>query len=987
MFHFKSLNRKLIALYCLILGVTLILALSIVELSRYSTQERELQKSLEQLSTIYHKTLTKAVWEYDFTQIRLVIDNFKANPNFRGAAIYDSSDQILDQAGNIDLKSVDPAFVLSKELIYESRFHTEPVGKLLLTFDNRQLKNGLIEHLEIDAAIVVFLLLVFAASVPLLNQRMLFRPMKGLQNAIEQLRVEAVREKLGSDQPDEIGQLIQAFNELQNGQEILESDLRKRNQELNRNLLEKKQELQKTQQLLNAILDNSSALIYLKQANGTYQIVNRAWCNQVNMEHQEVIGKTDYEIFAPELAAKYRESDLRVLGTGQPVSEEEPFRLNNSERTLISMRFPLLDDQRSCYATCGISFDITEQKKLEQELLAAKDRAEALERSKHDFITNLSHEIRNPMNGIIGFTTLTLKTELTEEQKDFLNNIRITANSLLALVNDIFDLSNIEAGKLALETTPFNLNHLLDGLADQLAEAAAKKNIELIVHKNPDVPDLLLGDRIRLRQILINLVGNAIKFTDQGEVVLSLSRAEHDPDRRTVRFSVRDTGAGIAAEQSTRLFSSLIRSNASVSRSFGGSGIGLAICKQLVTLMNGRIGVHSVPGKGSTFWCEIPFEPDEGAFHPSDAAELRFRVKKFLIVENNPTSLTVLEEMLQSFGFQTLTASDGAKALELLQQNDSQSPVDALFIDRKLPGMDGMETTAKIRAMDAVASLPIVLIGTFGDGLDNDHLKAAGVNGYLIKPIHRSTLFATLIDLFSERRHSAPAQAESLESVPDKIQFTGVSLLLVENHPGDQQAILEKLTKLGIHADLAVNGIDAIDAIRSKSYDLVLMDTELPELDGFQATAVIRRRFGSLNLPIIALTGSSTHHEQSRFIEAGMNESIPKPIDFNQLFEILMRWVKPPASLSLPLDAKKLPAEGHTPRPPPNAKRKLSQQTAKDAARRIRDAAFTGNLSELHSIAESLPPDSFWAHEISRLTDHFDFDGLEKLAHALDNLH
>ncbi len=978
MFSFKSLDSKLIGHYVPLISLVLLGLFAVFELRQYRVHERGLNDGLRLLISIHQGALARAVSEHDIGGIGRLLKSMETNPNFQGAIVYDSFDQIIGKAGNIDRQTADPIRVVEADLVADDQNHTDPAGKLVLIFHSKELDRQLTERVQADALIIAVLIAAFILFTPLISRRLGATPIGRLRSAMEKPGSGKIREPLQWDSHGELGQIVHAFNDVEAGQATAESELREHKRRLEELVSQRSQELQMGQRLLTAILDNSSALICVKQANGIYQIVNRAWCNLLHLDNREVIGKTDYELFPAELAAKFRESDLRVLGTGQPVSEEEPIRADGTEHTLISLKLPLLDSQRSCYATCGIYSDITERKKLEHGLMAARESAAAASRSKSEFGANLGREILNPTNGIIGFAELALKTDLSEEQRTILLNIQNSADRLLTQINDVLDLSRIEAGKLDIKATSFDLNNLLAELADQCAESADRKNIELIIYKSPDVPDSLLGDPLRLLQILVHLTDNAINFIEQGEVVVNANRAEYDPGNRTIRFSVRHTGTGIAAEQTAKLFSSFSQIGGSSACGSGGDDLGLAICAQLVTLMKGRIGVHSVPGEGSTFWCEIPFEPGNKPVERSDQTEHRFRVEKFLIVEDNPASLAVLQEMLHGFGFQTLTASSGEQALDQLRQDGAALRVDAVLMDWKLPRMDGLEAAAKIRSMNTTADLPIVvMISASGRDRERQAIEKIGVNGLLTKPIRQSALLATLVDLFSERRQIKPTHWELPETFRYTGQLAGISLLLAENNPINEDAALDLLNDLGARVDVVRNGVEAVEATQHKPYDAVLMDIRMPGMDGFQATAMIRQRFGPEQLPIIGMTMPAMDGDQDNCIGAGMNDSISKPIDPGKLAGTLFQWLKP--SRSIPGQHDSAPSTGH-------ADKDFSAHTAKEIANRIRDAAFMGNLSELQSIAESLPADSYWASEVSRLTDHIDFDGLEKLAHALNNL-
>ncbi|MGR9107727.1 MAG: response regulator [Gammaproteobacteria bacterium] len=1124
MFHFKSLSSKLIAFYIPLVSFTLICLLSVLEARHYYVHRGEIKDAQQRLIAIDRSPFAAAVWQYDTDQIQLLLRSLEIDPNLRGALVLDSLGNILGKIGNVDLNTADPQYVSEVELIYESRFHSEPVGKLILISHDEELRRQFGERLVVNSLILVVLITTLLAITLLVVRRLIITPIGRLHQAIEKMREQNIREPVRWNSDDELGQVVHAYNHMQAKRKAAEAELRKYKQQLENQVSERTVELQQNRELLTAIIDNSNTLIYVKQADGKYLMVNRAWCKLLGFDSQEVIGKSDHELFPAEMAERYRESDLKVLNTKRPVSEEEPIRLGEAEYTLISVKFPLVDSQGSCYASCGISSDITERKKLEQELILAKETAEEANRVKSQFLANMSHEIRTAMNTMIGFTTLILKTDLAEKQRNYLQKIRNSAEQLLTLINDIFEFSKIESGNLDIESTTFDLYELLDDLGDQFAEPAARKNIELIIQKGAEVPTLLRGDPLRLRQILVNLTANAIRFTEHGEVVVSVTRVKENPDSQILRFNIRDTGIGIAAEDAAKLFSSLTGTEPSTMRKLEGPGLGLALCKQLVTLMKGQIGVNSMLGQGSTFWCEIPFAPATEAGSPVRAIEPRFRIKHFLIVEDNRTTLEVLAELLHGFGFQCQTAASGEEALEILHHVKSDSFLEAVLLDADLPGIDGLETASRIRSMDSGRNLPIVMMYPFGHNPDPQVIEKIGVNGLLTKPVQRTVLFDTLVELFSERRQGT--QTGNVEISPNYERhghFSGISLLLAEDNPGNQELALNMLNDLGIQTKVVNNGFAAVEAVEKGSYDAVLMDIQMPEMDGFQATAIIRQSYPTEELPIIAMSARAMQGDRGKCIDAGMNDWIGKPIDSLALVETLYRWLgpavphsEPPTSPDgrlpseerialqrpepLPLESLSgfdIPealerlgndrdqygkllrkfAESHAdigkriqeqfsggkldavcqllhalqgvagnlaatrllaatlqleertrermsgkagreqveeqcletflkvmnetlrgiercfpeikagiPRPACDPDGEISEDFAKETARRIRDATFMGDLSELQSIAESLPTNSFWALEVLRLTDNFDFDGLEKLAHTLDQL-
>ncbi len=528
-----------------------------------------------------------------------------------------------------------------------------------------------------------------------------------------------------------------------------------------------------------------------------------------------------------------------------------------------------------------------------QELAVAKEVAEKASLAKSDFLANMSHEIRTPMNGIIGFTTLAMKTQMTAKQRDYIGKIRTSAHALLNLINDILDFSKIEAGKLGIETTDFQLQQVLEHVADLFADLVAKKNIELIVYRNNDAPSALRGDPLRLRQVLVNLTSNALKFTDKGEIYINVSKLQDSASRVRLRFSVRDTGIGIAADQVDGLFSSFTQADSSTTRKYGGTGLGLAISKQLVSLMGGTIGVESASGKGSTFWFELPFEKQTEQKQPEYLVSVDLHGLRTLVVDDNETSRQVLEELMQSFGFEVESVSSGEEALALLiKRAKCGMPMQLVLMDWKMPGLDGLETSRQIRLNPDLADLPIVMVTAFGREQERKSGQRLGINGFLSKPIQQSALCDTLMVVFGQKE-AAGVKAMVTESSLGKQGLEGARLLLVEDNQINQEVAVNILSEIKIQIDIANNGLEAVDAVKKRDYDVVLMDMQMPEMDGYEATGIIRQDKRLNDLPIIAMTAHAMEGDKEKCLNAGMNDYISKPIDPETLFETLRKWVKP----------------------------------------------------------------------------------------------
>ena len=535
-----------------------------------------------------------------------------------------------------------------------------------------------------------------------------------------------------------------------------------------------------------------------------------------------------------------------------------------------------------------MTHDLVAAKDLAKTLAEARDKAEAGERAKGEFLATMSHEIRTPMNGIIGMTGLLLDTALNPEQKEYAQTVRNCGEGLLSVINDVLDFSKIESGKMQLEIIGFELATMIEEAVDVVSFKAEEKGLDLLYMIHGGIPERMKGDPGRLRQILINLAGNAVKFSERGEVLIDVRREEEDDTSITLCFSVTDTGIGIPADRQHLLFGSFSQVDSSDTRKHGGTGLGLAISKKLTTLMGGRIGVESEPGKGSRFWVILRLEKDAAADHGErDFARMDLSGKRVLIADDTATNRKILLHQLGGAGCVCDAASDGLMALDMFRAAfERKQPYDVAIIDHQMPGLDGLELGARIQGDGIAGPTRFLLLTSMGLRGDAAKAQGSGFTAYLVKPTRQSVLLQSLREILANGPPPGMEGAEP-EIVTQHVLAEHrhkLRILVAEDNAVNQKVIIKILEKLGYYADVVGNGLEVLDAIRRVPYDLVLMDCQMPEMDGFEATRRIRALDGVTGrIPIIALTANAMAGDREKCVECGMDNYLTKPVDRDAL--------------------------------------------------------------------------------------------------------
>jgi PAS domain S-box-containing protein len=600
------------------------------------------------------------------------------------------------------------------------------------------------------------------------------------------------------------------------------------------------------------------------------------------------------DVIADFMPPEWREEDTalydRALG-GERFIVERRYEFFQMEKFYETSYNPIRTND-SISGVTVYSKDITERHRANIELRKAMVAAEAANRMKSEFLANMSHEIRTPMNGVIGMTDLLLLTDLTHEQREFARTVRISGESLLIVINDILDFSKIEAGKLDLEIIDFDLRDIIDTTVDLLAAQAHSKGLELAAFIRPEVPMHLRGDPGRLRQIVNNLIGNAVKFTGHGEVVITVSRISESSTHAVLGFDIRDTGIGMDEKAQANLFKAFSQADGSTTRKYGGTGLGLVISKKLIGLMKGDIRVRSVPGQGSTFSFHAEFEKQPVISNPVPQPDLVGM--HVLIVDDNATNREILEHHTRAWKMKSDSASSGRQALEMMRSAAASNPYQLAIVDMQMPEMDGLMLGHVIKSDPTIASTRLVMLTSLGGQLEIADMKNSGIEACVHKPIKQSRLYNKLAEVMAGQVPSKPTQnghARTTSSlVKPKPALAEARILLAEDNLINQKVALGLLNNIGHRADVAKNGLEVLAALDSRPYDLILMDCQMPELDGYETTQRIRAR-GADGPKIIAMTANAMRGESEKCIAAGMDDYLSKPVRLEALREMVNRWM------------------------------------------------------------------------------------------------
>ena len=650
--------------------------------------------------------------------------------------------------------------------------------------------------------------------------------------------------------------------------------------------------------LLATIVEQSSEAIWTKDLRGNVTSWNSGAAAMFGYTPDEAMGRTlNVSASTPE----EEQSRMERLMAGEKFAYDA--RAMTRSGTVIDIQVavaPLVDDGNQCIGSIAVARDVTQHKRSEEALRLAREAAEAANHAKSSFLARMSHEIRTPMNGVLGMTELLLETGLTSTQRKYAETVQRSGKNLLGIINDLLDFSKIEAGKLELEQVDLDLRRTIEDIVDLLAERAHAKGLELACSIPPHLSTQVRGDPLRLGQVLTNLVGNAIKFTDEGSVVIRVAGVEDAPDNVTMRFEVVDTGVGISPEAQSRIFDEFAQADGSTTRKHGGSGLGLAISKQLVEMMGGDIHVESALGAGSTFWFTANFEK-QAAQPPAEMRAVPIGLLtgvRVLMVESSTINRGILHQQMSNWEMTIHVAETPKQAIDLLAQAAARSvPYDMALVDLGLPGMDALELARTIRARPDIAKVRLVMLTR--RHADSRSARDAGFDACLVKPVRQTVLYECLVNVMAGRPQetvAVPAITAPMPRVPAGIRG---HILVVEDNLINQQVALGILQIQGYSVSVANNGREALDALAQGAFDLILMDCHMPEMDGFEATMEIRKReqsSGGRRVPIVALTANAMAQDREECLNAGMDDHLAKPFSMQTMQDMLDRWMPQPAA-------------------------------------------------------------------------------------------
>jgi two-component system, sensor histidine kinase and response regulator len=898
-----SIRRRLMLIIMLTVLAVLTLATSAFFVNDMLVVHRAITQELETLAQVVGTNSTAALSFGDRKAAEENLSALRATPHVMHAGLFNAKGELLasyvgasddseQELGELQLEyqqwraggepgargSIDKVYWKEVAVALPVVLDGREIGAIVIEASFARMSQSIARNLIISAGVFV-VAIVIALLLSSLLQRAISKPVLELANKMKLVTATAAFDtRVRTRRRDEIGTLFNAFNQML--EQIQSRD----------------EQLAIASERLSLALDASRISLWdCDPVKGSIYF-DAHWADMIGAPPGESRSamSTLTALVSTDERERFVAQTLLVLKGKVPFYDAEHcVRTPSGKHIWVQSRGKVVerDADGRVRRVIGTNIDITQRKQDEVELRSAKEAAEQASRAKSQFLANMSHEIRTPMNGVLGMTELLLNTELSERQRRLADTARQSGTALLKIINDILDFSKIEAGKLELEHVDFDLRRTLDALVGLFAEPAQTQGIELILHVDETVPPALQGDCGRLQQILTNLITNAIKFTEQGEVVVRVGMATHDGEHVVLRFEVSDTGIGIDADTQTRLFSAFSQADNSTTRKYGGTGLGLAISKELVGLFGGEIGVTSELGHGATFWFTVPFatQRDAAPYTPPRPASLHHL--RVLVVDDNATNREILCSQLAGLGLRADSVAGGQEALRALLGAAGRDPYRIAILDIHMPGMNGLELARLIRRDPGLQDVALLMLSSVGLDVPTQTLHELHVRSWLTKPVSRSQLSHCLIACTAIDA-SVPGAAAASSPAPASLSGPrALHVLVAEDNPVNQAVAMEMLAALGCTCRIAANGREALDAIAQDAYDVVLMDCQMPEMDGFEATRALRAReadTGAPRLRVIALTAHAMEGDEAQCIAAGMDSYLAKPYGQQQL-EVAMR--------------------------------------------------------------------------------------------------
>ena len=909
-----SIRYKLQGIVMLSTSVALLVASVLFTLYSRSTFLEERTRDLTALARMVGSNSAAALSFGDATAARELLSALEAKPYVIRACIYDKDGKVFAKySREAAPNDFTPAPAQSQETVVVGRNMVlfQPVtlndmfiGTVFLESDLTDLSKQTISFVEIASLILLASLAVAFAFASRLRH-IISDPIQELAETASSVSAhESYSVRATKRGNDEIGLLFDQFNSmlgriehrdaaLQQAHNGLEARVDERTRELQKEVAERKQAeraLEERTFFLNSLIEHNPVAIAAINADGAMQMCNPAFETLFLFRQQDILGLPLHKLLATPDIYEELASNREKISLGNAIRLVT--RRGRKDGTLVDVEAYAVPLSRNGEHTGALLLyqDITERRRAEEKMQRAKEAAEVANRAKSEFLANMSHEIRTPMNGIIGMTELVLDTELDAEQRNYLNLAKVSADSLLTLINDILDYSKIEAGKLEIEVIDFNLGDCVGDTMKALSFRAHQKGLELAVEVEPDVPDALIGDPGRLKQIIVNLVGNAIKFTERGEVTVRVETESRTQDHIKIHFTVADTGIGIPRDKLTSIFEPFQQADGSMTRKFGGTGLGLTISTKLLERMEGRIWVESEPGHGSRLHFIIRFGLQKTPVRtivPRDP--LTLHGMRVLVVDDNATNRQILVKMLENWRMKPVAVESGAKAILTLRETEELGETfPFILIDAQMPVMDGFTLTELIKQNPDWGGAKVMMLSSAGQRGDAIRCRELGIAAYLTKPIRKVELLDAILTAFGTRpEHGlSPALVTRHSLRENRIHLR---ILLVEDNAVNQLLALRLLEKHGYAVGVAENGKKALEAIEKEQYDVVLMDVQMPEMNGWEATQANREKEKATgeHIPIIAMTAHAMKGDDERCLVAGMDFYLSKPIRTQELLAIL----------------------------------------------------------------------------------------------------